>query len=157
MAHLIGGGAGNGFYTYGSGFGTGYNNPWNRWNSFSNVTRYYADNIAIISYDSAAKVEWTNIIAKSQYDDNSDDLLGYAMANTGESIHFLFNVQEKRNLILTDQFINSTGQVTRNPTLKNLDKGYDFMPRHAKQVGSRQIIVPCQYRNYICFAKIEFN
>ncbi len=151
------GGAGNGFYTYGNSFGSSYNNPWNRGGSFSSVTRYYADNIAIISYDSAAKVEWTNIIAKSQYDDNSDDLLGYATTNTGENIHFLFNIQEKRNLILTDQFINDQGQVTRNPTLKNLDKGYEFMPRHAKQVGSRQIIVPCQYRNYICFAKIEFN
>lgn len=151
------GGAGNGFYTYGNSFGNSFNNPWNRGGSFSSVTRYYADNIAIISYDSAAKVEWTNIIAKSQYDDNSDDLLGYATTNTGENIHFLFNVQEKRNLILTDQFINDQGQVTRNPTLKNLDKGYEFMPRHAKQVGSRQIIVPCQYRNYICFAKIEFN
>jgi hypothetical protein len=147
------GNSGNGFYSYGNTWG----NPWNRWNSFNNVTRYYADNIAIISYDSTAKIEWTNTVAKSQYDDNSDDLLGYAMANTGENIHILFNVQEKRNLILTDQFISVEGQVTRNPTLKNLDRGYDFMPKHAKQVGAKQIIVPCQYRNYICFAKIDFN
>lgn len=148
-----GAGLGSGFYTYGNTWG----NPWNRWNSFNNVTRYYADNIAIISYDSTVKVEWTNTIAKSQYDDNSDALLGYAMANTGEFIHFLFNVQEKRNLILNDQFISAEGQVTRNPTLKNLDRGYDFMPKYAKQVGSKQIIIPCQYRNYICFAKIDFN
>ncbi|MCU0323369.1 MAG: hypothetical protein MUE72_13195 [Chitinophagaceae bacterium] len=146
-------GLGSGFYTYGNTWG----NPWNRWNSFNNVTRYYADNIAIISYDSTAKVEWTNTIAKSQYDDNSDALLGYGVANTGEAIHILFNVQEKRNLILSDQFISAEGQVTRNPTLKNLDRGYDFMPKYAKQVGAKQIIVPCQYRNYICFAKIDFN
>jgi hypothetical protein len=30
------------------------------------------------------------------------------------------------------------------------------MPRHAKQVGARQAIVPCQYRGYTCFAKVEF-
>lgn len=148
-----GAGFGSGFYTYGNTWG----NPWNRWNSFNNVTRYYADNIALISYDSTAKIEWTNTIAKSQYDDNSDALLGYAMANTGENIHFMFNVQEKRNLILSDQFISAEGQVTRNPTLKNLDRGYDFMPKYAKQVGAKQLIIPCQYRNYICFAKIDFN
>jgi hypothetical protein len=154
------GSSNNGFYSYGSGYGYSYGNPWNRYgsyNSYNNITRYFADNIAIISYDSSAKIEWTNIISKSQYDDNTDELIGYGTANTGENIHFLFNVQEKRNQILTDQFISADGQVTRNPTLKNLDKGYDFMPRHAKQVGAKQIIIPCQYRNYICFAKIEFN
>ena len=40
--------------------------------------------------------------------------------------------------------------------IKNMDKGYDFMPRHAKQIGARQAIVPCQYRGFTCFAKIEF-
>jgi hypothetical protein len=31
------------------------------------------------------------------------------------------------------------------------------MPKYAKQVGFRQIIVPCQFRNYVCFAKIDIN
>ena len=47
------------------------------------------------------------------------------------------------------------GQITRNPTLKNLDKGYEFMPKYGKQVSASQMIVPCLYRNIICFAKIE--
>lgn len=131
----------------------GYGYPW-RSNSFG-VTRYYADNIAVLSYDVNAKPEWSNIIAKSQYDDNSDNLIGYATANTGGEMHFLFNSQDKRAMVLTDQFITGDGQVTRNPTLKNLDKGYEFMPRYAKQVGIRQLIVPCQYRNYVCFAKVD--
>lgn len=151
-------GGGPGFYTWGNPWGLGmWGNPWNRWNNFNNITRYYADNIAIISYDSTGKVDWTNIINKSQYDDNSDELIGFTIANTGDKIHFLFNIQERRNLVLTDQYINNDGQITRNPTLKNLDKGYDFMPRHAKQVAAKQIIVPCQYRGYVCFAKIDFN
>ena len=70
---------------------------------------------------------------------------------------FLFNLQEKRNLMLSDQSIEPSGQLTRRPTLKNLDKGYDFMPRFGKQVGAKTIIFPCQYRNYICFAKVDFN
>jgi hypothetical protein len=29
------------------------------------------------------------------------------------------------------------------------------MPRYGKQVAAKTIIFPCQYRNYICFAKVE--
>lgn len=143
------------YYYWGSPFGF---NPWWRWNSpnFNNITRYYSDNIAVFSFDNKATVEWTNIIRKSQYDDNTDNYLGYGLFNTGSELHFIFNTQEKRTQLLTDQSINGDGQLSRNSTIRNLDKGYDFMPRFAKQVGSRTIIIPCQYRNYICFAKIDF-
>jgi len=57
---------------------------------------------------------------------------------------------------LSDQSVTPMGQIDRNPTFKNMDKGYEFMPRHAKQIGARQAIVPCQYRSFTCFAKIEF-
>ena len=132
-----------------------YNYPWNRYNSFNNVTRYYADNIVILSMDVAGKMDWSNVIPKSQYDDNSDNFIGYGLINTGGEIHFLFNSQEKKQMLLTDQSVSPEGQITRSPTLKNLDRGYDFMPRQSKQTGSKQIIIPCQYRNYICFAKID--
>ncbi len=87
--------------------------------------------------------------------DDTDALIGYQMVNTGDQIHFLFNQQEKRTQLLSSQSIAPSGQLIRNPTLKNLDKGYDFMPRYGKQIGMRQIIVPCMYRNYLCFARVE--
>lgn len=131
--------------------------PWWRYGSFNNaLTRYFADNIAVISFDPNGKMEWSNVIRKSQYDDNTDNFIGYGLMNSGSEIHFIFNMQEKRDMILFDQSITPDGQINRNPTFKNMDKGYDFMPRHAKQVGARQLIVPCQYRGYTCFAKIEF-
>jgi hypothetical protein len=133
----------------------GYSYPWSRYSSFNNITRYYADNIAVISYDANGKMEWSNVVNKSQYDDSNDNLIGFILANTGDQLHFVFNVQEKRILMLTDQNISPEGQITRNPTMKNLDRGYEFMPRLAKQVGARQLIVPCQYRNYVCFAKVD--
>ncbi|SJZ38117.1 hypothetical protein [Sediminibacterium ginsengisoli] len=131
--------------------------PWWRYNSFNNtLTRYYADNIAVISFDPKGKLEWSNVIRKSQYDDNSDNFIGYGVMNSGDQFHFLFNTQERRDQILTLQSVSPSGQITRPPTLKNLDMAYEFMPRHAKQVGARQMVIPCQYRGYTCFAKIEF-
>jgi hypothetical protein len=133
--------------------------PWYRSSTYNNanmLTRYYADNIAVIAFDPNGKLEWSNVLRKSQFDDNTDNFIGFGLINGGDRAHFLFNVQEKREMILTSQSVQPNGQVGRNPTFKNLDKGYDFMPRHAKQVGARVVIVPCQYRGFTCFAKIEF-
>jgi len=134
----------------------GYGYPWWRYNSLGQSTRYNAQNVVLFSFDSTGKVGWRNIINKNQYDDETDAFIGYAMVNMGDQLHFLFNQQEKRLQLLTDQSISPTGQITRNPTLKNLDKGYDFMPRYGKQIGSRQIVFPCMYRNYLCFARLDF-
>lgn len=120
------------------------------------LTRYFADNITVLSFDPSGKMEWSNVVRKSQFDDNTDNFIGFGLFNSGDRIHFLFNTLEKRTMILSDQSISPSGQVDRNPTFKNLDRGYDFMPRHAKQIGAHQAIVPCQFRGSTCFAKLEF-
>ncbi|MEI9807862.1 MAG: hypothetical protein WDO16_08290 [Bacteroidota bacterium] len=135
-----------------------YNSYWwgSRWNDGGNV-RYQADNIVIMSFDKNGQKEWTNVITKEQFDDQTDDLISYQVMNTGGQLHVLFNNMERRTQLLNDFSITPDGKINRSPTLKNLDKGYEFMPKYAKQVSSRQIIVPCLYRNYICFAKIDYN
>ncbi len=142
------------YYYYSPGYGY-WNNPWNRWGPNS-VTRYHAENVMVLSYNKDGMVEWSSVIPKSQYDDESDNMVSFQLMNTGGDIHFLFNLYERRNLMLNDQSIDADGKVTRNPTLKNLDQGYEFMARYGKQVSAWQMIVPCMYRNYLCFAKIEY-
>ena len=133
----------------------GYGYPWYRYNSLGQTTRYNAQNIAVFSFDSTGKISWSNVLNKNQYDDETDAFIGYSLLNTGDQLHFLFNQQERRMQLLSDQSISPTGQVIRKPTLKNLDRGYDFMARYGKQIGSRQIIFPCLYRNYLCFARLD--
>lgn len=145
----------NNYYGFNAPFGYGYY-PW-RNNSFNNITRYFADNIIMFSVNAAGKLEWANVINKNQYDDNSDKYIGFGTMNSGSQIHFLFNVQERRQQILTNQSIDPNGQITRYPPFKNLDRGYEFMPRTAKQTGLKQIIIPCMFRSYLCFAKIDFE
>lgn len=129
---------------------------WNRWGD-NQAVRYQAENIAVLSFNGSGKKEWSIVITKDQFDDQSDDLLSYQVMNTGGELHFLFNQLEKRVQLLNDFSLEPDGKIRRNPTLKNLDKGYDFMPKYAKQVSARQMIIPCLTRNYICFAKIEYN
>ncbi len=134
-------------------------NSWYWRNRFNNnqAVRHHADNVAILSFNNAGKLEWSNVIHKEQFDDESDDHISYQLINTGGQLHFVFNQEEKRAQLLNDYTVNPNGQINRNPTLKNLDKGYEFMPKYGKQVSNNQVIIPCYYRNYICFAKLDYN
>jgi len=131
---------------------------WRRYGGSGGMpVRYHADNVTIFSFNNKGELEWSNVLKKEQFDDESDDRISYNVINTGGQIHFLFNMQEKRNLLMNDFSLTPDGQVTHYPTLKGLDKGHEFMPKYGKQISAKQFIVPCSYRNFICFAKIEFN
>ena len=160
------------------------NNQWNRWDYLNNYyyspysnyyynpyygyyrplssfnnnqsTRYYYANILILSADKTGKIDWSKTIHKDQFDDDNDNFLSFATMNSGGEIHFLFNDDKNRNQIIANHSISPTGQITRNPTLKSQEKGYQFMTRLSKQVGASQLIIPCVYRSYICFAKVDF-
>jgi hypothetical protein len=119
--------------------------------------RHHADNITILSFDKTGRMEWSNVIHKEQFDDQGGDYISYQLVNSGGLLHVLFNQEEKRQQLLNDYSITADGKITRNPTLKNLDKGFEFLPKYGKQVAARQIIIPCYYRNFVCFAKIDFN
>jgi hypothetical protein len=163
----------------------GYNNPWNRWdylynnpyyynsdyyywnspyyrynrfNSFGNsrAIKYYYDNILFVSIDSSLKPQWNNVLIKKQSDDDNDNYLSFGTMNAGAEINFLFIEKEKNSQIISNHSISPYGKLFRYPTLKSREAGYQFMPRLSKQVGPRQVIMPCVYRGNICFAKIDF-
>ena len=143
------------YYNYYSPYSYGYYGRPGFYNN-SSQSRYYYNNVLILNMDNTGKIDWSNVIHKSQYDDESDNYLSYAIMLYGGKLHFLFNELERRNQMLNDQSVTPDGQVLRNPPLRSLDRGYQFMPRYGKQVSVSQIIIPCVYRNYICFAKIEY-
>ncbi|TAD92264.1 MAG: hypothetical protein EAY75_03005 [Bacteroidetes bacterium] len=139
---------------YGGGFGGfgGFGRGW-RGNNF---TRYHADNVVVCAFDKDGKLIMSNTIRKSQFDDESDATVSYQLINTGNALAFLYNDFDRRDVLLTYQMIDAEGKTSRPPTMKNLDRGYTFLPRLAKQVSGRQLIVPTLYRNYLVFAKVEF-
>jgi hypothetical protein len=140
----------NSYYSYNPYYG--YYRPQS---SFSHEsTRYYYANIMVLSIDKDGRADWAKVIHKDQFDDDDDNFLSYSTMNSGGEIHFLFNMDTK-NQIVSDESIAADGSVKRNATLKSQERGYEFMSRHSKQVGARELIIPCTYRNYICFAKVN--
>jgi hypothetical protein len=138
-----------------------YYNPYGSYyrplNSYANrqSSRYYCDNIMILSFSKTGQLLWSKVLHKSQFDDDEENFLSFSTMTSGSEIHFLFN-EDRKFQIMSDQGISADGTINRYPTLKIEQKGYEFMPSLSKQVGASQIIVPCAYRNNICFAKIDF-
>lgn len=132
---------------------TGYYRPSSSYGNQS--TRYYSDNIVVFSFNKDGTTQWNKVIHKSQFDDDDENFLSFFTMISGNEIHILFN-EDKKNQIVSDQGLTPDGILTRYPTLKSQQKGYEFMPSLSKQVGARQIIIPCSYRSSICFAKVDF-
>ncbi|MBC7848225.1 MAG: hypothetical protein H7Y31_00745 [Chitinophagaceae bacterium] len=146
-------------YYYWSPYSFSYNpiySPYNRWGAGNTGSRYHSENIMVMSFDKEGKLEWNSSIPKNQYDDDNDGVISHQVLITGSELQVLFNLYERRTLLLNNQSISPDGKITRHPTLKNLDREIDFMPRFGKQVSARALVLPCFYRNSLTFAKIEF-
>jgi hypothetical protein len=72
--------------------------------------------------------EWSRVIAKSQFDDEVDDLLSFSLMVLGGELHLLYNQQDRRDKLLNDFMVNPTGELTRNTDLKNLEKDISLCP-----------------------------
>jgi hypothetical protein len=149
---MMGGFGGGGWGMGGMGMGSPYYGS----GAWGSSTRYHADNVIVLVFDKDGRLDLSNVIRKTQYDDQSEAMVSYQTINTGNALHYLYNRYDKREVILSYQSIDSDGKVTRNPTIRTLDPKYSFMPRYARQVAARTIIIPSIVRNYLCFARIEF-
>jgi hypothetical protein len=148
----------NNFYNSGYYYQNPYYGYFRPFNSFGNQsTRYYFANILVQSYNKNGQLEWSRVIYKNQFDDDNDNYLSYGTLISGGEIHFLFNNDRNKNQIISNNSITANGELKRNPTLASYEKGYQFMPKLSKQVGAKQIIIPCTYRGYICFAKVDLK
>jgi hypothetical protein len=127
-------------------------NMWRRHYSQSFFYLYYY-NIFVCSISNKGITEWSNIIPKKQ---SAYNFSSFNTFNSAEGIHFLYNTSEKRNFLIMDNVVSADGKITRNPSLKSYDTGYDFMIRLSKKTGAKELIVPCLYRGKVSFAKVVF-
>jgi hypothetical protein len=120
-------------------------------------TKFMYKDIVVIGVDSSLNLEWNAGIKKNQYDVDNDNFLSFSFFNAGGEIHFFFIDKDSQKDIVSHQAISSDGLNKRYPTLRGNELGYEFMPRFAKQVGARTMIIPYLYMSKIGFARIELN
>jgi hypothetical protein len=123
---------------------------------FSNNYLYYAENVAVLNFTKNGKLEWANVVHKNQKSEFTEDYISFETALLNGEIFFLFNENERNFNLLNVNSVAMNGNLTRHPTFKNLNREYELMPRHGKQISSKEFLMPCLYKNFICFAKVEF-
>lgn len=144
----------NDYYLYNN-----YNNAYRPFNGYNNFqsTRYYANDILILSVDSVSRLEWNSIINKKQYSAEDQNCLSFSILNAGKEIHFFYINNDTQKEIVNHLGIQSNGKLARYPTLKNNGTLLEFMPKLAKQTGPYEMIMPFIYLNKIGFAKIDYS
>ena len=59
-----------------------YYSSWRNTGSSNQSVRYHAENLAILLFTNKGELEWSNIIRKEQFDDESDHRISYNVMNT---------------------------------------------------------------------------
>lgn len=123
----------------------------------SYVREYHYDDVLVMSLSAEGNLEWSTFIRKDQYSQEDGGMFSsYAFVNTGGGLGFLFNDFNSRRSRIQMASVDNAGEIK----MRSLDAGRsddpDWLPRSSKQVGGREIIVPCLRKRQICFAKVIF-
>jgi hypothetical protein len=125
--------------------------------SSSNVREYHFKDIMVLSYDKDGAREWSSIIPKDQFSQEDGGIFSsYALLNTGGTLAFLFNDFSTDRSRMQLATITAGGKTDMHSFTADGNDYPDWMPRNAKQVAGRIIIVPCLHKKQICFAKVVF-
>ncbi len=142
-----------GFYRFNRGY---YNDYYSPYNNNSRDVLYTYNDILVLNLDKGMLPEWEAVINKRQSDVQTDNYLSFGTLILGAEIHYLFLQKDNNRQVISDFALQPNGEMKRYATIKTGERGYNFMPRLAKQVAPTQIIMPCVFRNDILFAKINF-
>ncbi len=137
-------------------YNRGYNGSYRSFTDNGRDVVYNYNDIIILGITKDLTAQWVNVINKTTSDVETDNFLSFSNMNAGGQVHFLFLQKDNNRQILSNHALQADGNILRNATLKSGEAGYDFMPRLARQTGSKQMIIPCVVRNNIAFAKIDF-
>ena len=124
-------------------------------NSVRTGNRVSKHNLIIFSFD--RNNHFVNF-ANPQHKVTPDFVPAYLIMNHSSQAVFVYNEKDKSRKVLLNNFsLQPDGTVTMNPIFRNLDKGYDFFPESGKQVDAETLLVPCERRGRLAFAKIIFE
>lgn len=124
----------------------------------ASVREYNYRDIMVMSYDGEGNRQWRSFIRKDQYSQEDGGMFSsFAMVNTGGALGFLFNDFNSSRSRVQLASVEGDGKILMQALTTNQgNDDADWMPRQAKQVSAREIIIPCLRKRQICFAKVVF-
>lgn len=138
-------------YTPGWGYYSFYYGPY----VSPSVREYHYDDILALSYDASGNREWHAFVRKSQYSQEDGGIFSsYALLNTGTSLGFLFNDFNRARSSIQFAAVDEAGSVSVKAFTGSGSSDPDWLPRSARQVSARELVVPCLRRRQLCFARV---
>lgn len=137
--------------------GWGYYSMYGPFMGGTQVREYFYNDILALSVDASGAMQWPSFIRKEQYSQEDGGLFSsFAFVNTGANLGFLYNnFNRQRSSIALVQIADDGQQQFRNFDVEG-ETAPDWVPRMAKQVSAREVIVPCLMGKKICFARVSF-
>jgi len=122
-----------------------------------NIREYNYNDIFALSYDGEGNRQWHAFVRKSQYSQEDGGIFSsYGLINTGGTLGFLFNDFNTKASRIQLATIDAGGKVDMHSLAAGTSNDPDWLPRSGKQVGVKEMVVPCLRRRQISFAKIVF-
>jgi hypothetical protein len=123
----------------------------------SQVREYHYNEIMALAYDKDGVKEWNAFIPKQQYSQEDEGVFSsYALLNTGGTLAFLFNDFDPHHSRIQLATLSADGKKEVHGLAAEGIEVPDWLPRSAKQVAGRILLVPCFHKKQICFAKVKF-
>ncbi len=140
--------------TYTPGFGYySFYSPYTN----STVHEYHYEDILSLSYNKEGEREWSSFIPKQQYSQEDGGVFSsFGLLNSGGTLAYLFNdfnVHHSRIQLAT---VSADGKTEVHGFTAEGNDYPDWIPKSAKQVSARSMVVPCLHKKQICFAKVQF-
>lgn len=123
----------------------------------SSVREYHFNDILAVAYDKDGIREWNAYIPKQQYSQEDEGVFSsFALLNTGGTLAFLYNDFDAHHSRIQLGTLSAEGKTDVRSLAAEGNDYPDWLPRSAKQVAARTLIVPCFHKRQICFAKVQF-
>jgi hypothetical protein len=139
-------------YTSSMGYGTMYSPGMS-----TMVREYHFNDILAISYGDDGNRQWSAVIRKQQYSqDDGGRASSYAFLNSGGTLAFIYNDFGTARAAVKIATIAPDGKTEVSSFRPASQMDPEWIPRVGKQVGAREVVVPCLHKKQICYAKIVF-
>lgn len=123
----------------------------------STVREYHYNDIMALAYNKDGIIEWNAFIPKQQYSQEDDGVFSsYALLNTGGTLAFMYNDFDAHHSRIQLATVSADGKTEVHGLTTQMNDYPDWLPRFAKQVAGRMLVVPCFRKKQICFASVVF-
>jgi len=122
------------------------------------IQEYYYDEVAVFNLKPDGNLAWSQTMLKEQQ--SADDGGIYSsigvMEHKAGKVYFFNDLNSRQARLMAGFIANNSDMVMRElPTTDEMNE-WNWMPRSAKQISKREIVMPCTLKGYLCFLKISF-